>query len=79
MSPEDFFVYTRRRPFEPFRIVLTDGTSYEVRHSDMVLPARRTLAVGVPAEPGQTIADRIVTVSLLHVVRLESLDTAATA
>jgi len=79
MSPEDLHLFTRRQPFEPFRIVLTDGKTYDVRHPDMLIATRRTAAIGVPSEASQPTAERIVTVSLLHIVRLEPIDAATPA
>ncbi len=78
MSPEDLLRFLQRRPFEPFRIVLTDGTTYDVHHPEMVLPARRTAEIGIPQNQGQPIADRIVTVSLLHIIRIEPLQATTT-
>jgi hypothetical protein len=73
MSAEDLLRFLQRRPFDPFRIVLTDGTVYDVHHPEMVLLARRTAEIGLPQDQGQPIADRIVTISLLHIVRVEPL------
>jgi hypothetical protein len=70
--------FLQHRPFAPFRVCLTDGTDYDVRHPEMVLPARRSAEIGIPRDTAQPIADRIVTVSLLHVVRLEPLESAGT-
>lgn len=79
MSPEDLVAFTRRQPFEPFRVVLTDGATYEIRHPDMILPTRRTVTIGIPAEPGQEIAERSITAALLHVVRVEPMERASKA
>jgi hypothetical protein len=78
MAPEDLLRFLQRRPFEPIRIVLTDGTTYEVHHPEMVLPARRTAEIGIPQDQGQPIADRILTVSLLQIVRVEPLQATTT-
>ncbi|MBL8797765.1 MAG: hypothetical protein JNM56_27955 [Planctomycetia bacterium] len=77
MRAEDLLVYLRKQPFEPFRIVLSDGTTYEIRHPEMVLPSRRTIVIGIPSKGGPLIAEQIVTAALVHIVRLEQLDTAA--
>lgn len=77
MSPEDLIAFTRRQPFEPFRVVLTDGATYEIRHPDMILPTRRTVTIGIPAGPGQEIAERSITAAMIHVVRVEPMETAA--
>jgi hypothetical protein len=79
MPPEELLRYLQRRPFESFRIHLTDGTAYEVRHPEMVLPALLTAEIGLPQNPAVPIAARIVTVSLAHIVRLEPLAAAVSA
>jgi len=78
MPPQELLSYLQRRPFEPFRIRLTDGEGYDVRHPEMVLPALQTAEIGLPHDPALPIAGRIVTVSLAHIVRLEPLDVAKT-
>jgi hypothetical protein len=77
VPPEELLRYLQRRPFEPFRIYLSDGVSYDVAHPEMVLPARRSAEIGIPSDPAHPIADRIITVSLLHVTRLEPINGAA--
>jgi hypothetical protein len=77
MPPEELLRHLQRRPFEPFRIRLTDGGAYEVRHPEMVLPALHTAEIGLPHNPALPIAGQIVTVSLAHIVRLEPLEAAA--
>jgi hypothetical protein len=77
MPPEELLRRLQNRPFAPFRIHLTDGTRYDVPHPEMVLPARRSLEIGLPNDPAQPIADRVVTVALVHIVRFEPLETPA--
>ena len=79
MAPDDLMPFVQKRPFEPFRICLTDGTIYEIRHPDLIIVARRTVAIGIPTTQGQPIADRIITASMLHIVRVEPMDAAAAA
>jgi hypothetical protein len=76
MSSEDLLSFVQKRPFEPFRIRLTDAISYEVQHPEMVMTGRRTAIIGLTAEPGKPIYERTVTVTLLHIVRVEPLGTA---
>lgn len=73
MSADDLLEIIRRRPFLPFRLVTTDGTAYEIRHSEMLMPGRRAVTIGLPDNPGVPVYDRQVIVSLLHVQRLEPL------
>jgi hypothetical protein len=70
MSPVGIVQALQRRPFEPFRIEVSDGTSYEVRHPELVMVGRRAIVIGVPAEGQYPVYERTETVSLGHVVKL---------
>ena len=37
MRPEDILELLRARPFEPFRVCLSDGSTYEIQHPDMAI------------------------------------------
>lgn len=78
MAPEELLVALRVRPFQPFRISLTDGRTVDVRHPEMVLPGRRSAVIGLPA-PGETepLYDHRITIDLLHIVSLEPIQPAA--
>jgi hypothetical protein len=71
MDPRDIQRYLRRQPFAPFRLVTSDGTTYDIRHPEMVLLSRRAVDIGLSSDPVDTIAEQIVTVALVHVQRLE--------
>ena len=75
MRPEDIRQYLRQRPFRPFRITLTDGRTYDIGHHELAMVGRSTVIVGIAsAEDPEPIFDRIVTVSLLHVMQTELID-----
>ncbi|MFI5455260.1 MAG: hypothetical protein ACHRXM_07385 [Isosphaerales bacterium] len=78
MAPQDLVEAVRRRPFAPFRITLTEGSTYEVRHPELCMVGRRAAIVGVPV-PGDPdlLFDRSVTIDLLHIVKLEPVDLTA--
>jgi hypothetical protein len=59
------------RPFEPFRIVTTDGTIYEIRHLVLVSPSTAVIGFPDPAQPG--VLARYDIVSLRRILRLEQL------
>ncbi len=72
MRPEDVRELLRRRPFQPFRMTLTDGRTYEVRHPELSVVGRSTVFVGFPAhDESEPIYDRYAIVSLLHIMQLE--------
>jgi hypothetical protein len=74
MPPDELLEAVRRRPFQPFRMCLTDGQAYEVYHPENCMPGRRVAIVGLTPEPSQVLHERHVLVDLLHVVRLEPID-----
>jgi hypothetical protein len=72
MRPNDIRVFLQR---QPFRIALTDGRAYEVRHPEMAMAGRSSLVIGLPA-PGdaEPVYDRFVTVSSLQVMQMEPVE-----
>lgn len=79
MSHEDLQARIQRRPFIPFRLILTEGTSYEIRHPELFMLGKRSAVIGIAKDPEQNFYDASVMVDLLHIVRLEPLDTATPA
>jgi hypothetical protein len=72
MRPEDIRDFLQKKPFQPFRVTLTDGRSYEVRHPELAMVGRSIVAIGVPAaNDPNPVFDRLVTVSLLHIMQVE--------
>jgi hypothetical protein len=59
-----------RRPFEPFRIVLSSGNTHEVRHSEMALLLKGGTYVAMPNAKGGLPEDAV-WCSLLHVAAIE--------
>lgn len=71
MAPADFQTLLRMRPFVPFRVVTSDGTTYEVRHPELCMVGFPSVIIGYPdpREPGAYARYDIV--SMRHIVRLE--------
>lgn len=65
------------RPFAPFRLFLTDGTTFDVRHPELFMLGKRSVVVGFAAQPDQKHYDRWTTVDLLHIMRTEPLSATA--
>ena len=79
MAPEELRDALRHQPFEPFRLMLTDSTAYDIPHPDLLLVGRRTAVIGLTGQPGQTYYERTVKVDLLHIIRIEPLQTASSS
>jgi len=74
MPPQPLLQALRQRPFAPFRLHVTDGTSYEIRHADLVLVGPGYAIIGLPAYVPQTATiERHEVVDLADVTRLEPL------
>ena len=80
MRQEDLIEVLRQRPFQPFRIHLSDGIIYEVRHPELVLVGRSKAIVFFP-DPRQPppAFERYETVALLHITRLEPIEAMASS
>src|SRR5262245_10151485 len=76
MAPQELRDALRQQPFEPFRIVMTDGAAYEIRHPDLLMVGQRTATIGLTGQPGHVFYERTVKVDLLHVIRIEPLEAA---
>jgi len=75
MRPEDFLLLLRARPFVPFRVYMSNGTEYDVRHPEFALVGRSTVVIGIPGPRGpEGPATRLLNCSLVHIVRTEPLD-----
>jgi hypothetical protein len=74
MRPDDLIEYQREQPFQPFRIHLTDGTVYEIRHPELVKVGRSRADIYFPAsdEPHAMVLRRE-SVALVHMIRLEPI------
>lgn len=78
MSSDELRDSLRQQPFEPFRIVLTDGASYDVRNPDLLWVGQRAAYVGLTGQPGQTLFERAVKVDLRHVTQIVPLEVMTT-
>jgi len=75
MRPEDLLELLRAVPFEPFRLHLSDGAAFEIRHPDMAIVQRSKVIVAVPGRRGPDgPAERTANCALVHVTRTERLN-----
>src|SRR3974390_882183 len=77
MQPQDFLRYLRAEPFRPFRIQMTSGRTFEIRHPEMVRVGQRALLIFTFVSDDPSVFDDWDTVSLLLIERAEHLDAAA--
>ena len=72
MTLQTFRELMTQRPFKPFRLVMSSGQSYEVRHPEMAWLTRTSILVGIDAEEGVPAEFKIC--ALLHVATVEPLN-----
>jgi hypothetical protein len=75
MTFQTFRDLLNQRPFKPFRLVMSSGQAYDVRHPEMAFLTRSDILVGIDAEEGVPADFRIC--SLLHVTSVEPLSPTA--
>jgi hypothetical protein len=76
MRYDDLLVWLRAAPFQPFRIHLNSGRTYEIRHPEMLRVGRSSVNIysfaGDPSDP----YERMEMVSLLLIERIEPVELA---
>ena len=75
MRPEEFKHLLQERPFVPFRIYVTGGSTYDIVNEDFVIVARSLVTIGAVVGP-DGIVDQIVHVPLVHINKIEMLQPA---
>lgn len=79
MRPEEIASLLTQRPFEPFGLYMSDGSSYSIRHPDQVILTPRSIHIGLPGDNGNArIAQDVVICALVHVTRLGPLPDTST-
>lgn len=74
MRREDIRDLTRAVPFQPFRVFLTSGETFDIRHPDMILATPGAAHIAVPSPGGPPdAADHVLIVSLMHVLKIAYL------
>jgi hypothetical protein len=65
----------KKEPFRPFRIVTTDGKTYDITQRDrpLLLVGKRTVIIGLRVPETDAYFDRYEVVSLVHIIRLEPI------
>jgi hypothetical protein len=72
MTVQTFREMLARRPFQPVRLILSSGESYEIRLPEMAMLTRTSLLVGTDlADDGISAEFKIL--SLLHVTAIEPI------
>jgi len=73
MRPEEILEHVRRRPFQPFRAFVSDGSSYDVRHPEMIFVTRTLVMVGLP-DGDERLPARAAWCDPVHITRIELIN-----
>ena len=70
MTRKDLLNRIRQKPFAPFRLIVSEGATYDIRHPEQIMLARDSVTIGIPSE-SDDFYETTTLVDLIHVVRLE--------
>ena len=73
MYPEEITSHVRKSPFVPFRLCMSDGESYEVRHPEMVIVTKRIVAVAVYRARAR-MPETLYWCDPVHIIRIEPVN-----
>lgn len=73
MTLQTFRDLLKEQPFKPFRLVMSSGQTYEVKHPEMAWLTKTDILVGLD-EADDGVPNRFKICSLLHVTAIEPLD-----
>lgn len=76
MTVQTFRELLTQTPFQPFRLVMSSGQSYDVRHPEMAMLTKSDILVGID-ETDEGVPAEFKICSLLHVSAIEPISSSA--
>jgi hypothetical protein len=77
MTADAVFALLRRRPFVPFRLILSSGTTYDILHPEMMFVSKSGITVAIYDKSQKPSPDEVpvreALASFLHVAATEAL------
>ncbi len=83
MRRDEMIEALRTSPFRPFRMYVSDGAEYEIRHPEMMMVFRSSVNVGIPVDNAKNSDSngshsypdlvRSTAIDLRHITRIEEL------
>jgi hypothetical protein len=70
MRPNDILRLLQRQPFRPFRLYILENTVFEIRHPEMAMVGRSTLALSIPTDSD---SEHEIVIALMHITRMEPI------
>ncbi len=78
MRPDDVLELLRQQPFQPFRILVSEGAVFEVRHPELVRVGRSKIHIYFPTVDRPEVFETYEAIALLHITRLQPLEAPST-
>ena len=73
MRADDIRAHLRKQPFGPFRVFMSDGATYDVRHPELTAISRTELHIGLD-QSDEELPDRFAYCDPVHVVRVKPIN-----
>ncbi|MDO8631742.1 MAG: hypothetical protein Q7R41_14740 [Phycisphaerales bacterium] len=73
MRPSDIIQHVRKQPFQPVRVFISDGSSYDIRHPEMMMVGRTEVVIGLLTD-GNDVYDRFAYCDPVHITRIEPIN-----
>jgi hypothetical protein len=73
MSPTDLQEDLRKRPFEPHRLYVLDGTMYDIRHPEQCMVGIFSSVIGVDPDPNTLVFKRLIRIDNNHIHKVEPI------
>ena len=64
MTTQELDLHHKQRPFEPFRLLVADGRTYDVRHPERLASLRTERMISVATDDGFVILDLLLVTGL---------------
>ncbi len=73
MRADEIRAPLRKHPFRPIRVYISDGSSYDVRHPELMFVTRSEVVIAL--DPGNdAVPERSVYYDPVHITRIEPLN-----
>ena len=73
MRAEEILLHVKRQPFHPFRVFVSDGATYDVRHPEMIVVTQRTVVLAIQ-RGDERVPEEAAWCDPVHVTRIELIN-----
>lgn len=74
MRADEILKLQRKSPFTGLRVYISDGSSYDVNHPEMMLVTRRNVYIAIPPSWKDAAPGGAVHCDPIHITRIEPLN-----